>query len=207
VTDYAAFCAISDLPRLHGTNLGNMPAPVPYLQADPQRIARWKARLDGLVPSGFRRVGVVWAGRATHNNDRNRSARLSDFLPIAEAPQVAMLALQKGPKFRQAGAWFGRAPLFNVGAEIADFADTMAILQNLDLLVSVDTAIAHLAGAMGRPVWVMLPYVPDWRWLLDREDTPWYPSVRLFRQTAARRWDEVARRITERMRAMGSEGQ
>ena len=95
---------------------------------------------------------------------------------------VALLALQKGPKTDQAGAYYGRAPLINIGAEIEDYDDTMAILDNLDLLVTVDTSVAHLAGAMGRPVWIMLPRAPDWRWLLDRADTPWYPTVRLFRQ-------------------------
>ena len=90
--------------------------------------------------------------------------------------------MQKGPKTDQAGAYYGRAPLINIGAEIEDYDDTMAILDNLDLLVTVDTSVAHLAGAMGRPVWIMLPRAPDWRWLLDRADTPWYPTVRLFRQ-------------------------
>lgn len=197
--DYVAFCALSGLPRLHGTTIDNIPAPVPYLHADPKRAAQWQRRLDRLVPAGCRRVGVIWAGRPTHNNDRNRSALLTDLLPIADVPGVALLALQKGPKYQQAGAWFGRAPLINLGAEIIDFDDTMAILQNLDLLVTVDTSVAHLAGAMGRPVWLMVPRVPDWRWLLEREDTPWYPTVRLFRQTAARRWDDVARWIAREM--------
>ena len=99
----------------------------------------------------------------------------------------------RGPT--QAGAFYGRAPLINIGAEINDYDDTMAILDNLDLLVTVDTSVAHLAGAMGRPAWIMLPRAPDWRWLLDRSDTPWYPSARLFRQETARRWDDVAQAI------------
>jgi Glycosyltransferase family 9 (heptosyltransferase) len=103
--------------------------------------------------------------------------------------------LQKGPKTEQAGAWYGRAPMINIGAEIADYDDTMAILDNIDLLVTVDTSVAHLAGAMGRPVWIMLPRAPDWRWLLDRDDTPWYPSTRLFRQKTVRRWDDVVQSI------------
>lgn len=193
--DYAAFCALSGLPRLHRTRLDSVPAPVPYLHADPAAVARWSARLDALVPAGFRRIGVIWAGRPTHNNDRNRSALLADFRALGNVAGVALLALQKGPKTGQAGGWFGRAPLINLGAEIADYDDTMAILANLDLLVTVDTSVAHLAGAMGRPVWIMLPRAPDWRWLLDREDTPWYPTVRLFRQTTVRRWDDVFQRI------------
>ena len=198
--DYAAFAALSGLPRLAGTRVENVPAPIPYLRADPSRVALWKQRLDGLVPAGFRRIGVIWAGRPTHNNDRNRSALLSDFLPIANVPGIALLALQKGPKTGQAGEYYGRAPLINVGAEIQDYDDTMAILENLELLVTVDTSVAHLAGAMGRPVWIMLPRAPDWRWLLEREDSPWYPTVRLFRQTQVRRWDDVAQRIAAALR-------
>lgn len=193
--DYAAFCALSGLPRLHGTRLNNVPAPVPYLRVDPAHIAHWATRLDALVPAGFRRIGVIWAGRPTHNNDRNRSALLADFRALGDVPGIALLALQKGPKTGQAGGWFGRAPLINLGAEIDNYDDTMAILANLELLVTVDTSVAHLAGAMGRPVWIMLPRAPDWRWLLNREDSPWYPTVRLFRQSTVRRWDDVFQRI------------
>jgi len=193
--EYAAFCALSGLPRLAGTRVETVPAPIPYLHADPARVAHWAARLDGLVPEGFRRIGVIWAGRPTHNNDRNRTALLADLAPIGNVPGIALLALQKGPKTGQAGSWYGRAPLINLGAEIQDYDDTMAILANIERLVTVDTSVAHLAGAMGRPVWVMLPYAPDWRWLLGRENTPWYPSMRLFRQSTARRWDDVLQAV------------
>jgi tetratricopeptide (TPR) repeat protein len=193
--EFAAYCPLSGLPRLAATRIDNVPAPIPYLRADPARAAQWAERLDGLVPRGFQRVGVIWAGRPTHNNDRNRSALLADFRPLADIGGIALLALQKGPKTDQAGAYYGRAPLINIGAEIVDYDDTMAILDNLDLLVTVDTSVAHLAGAMGRPVWIMLPRAPDWRWLLDRADTPWYPSVRLFRQQTSRRWDDVAHSV------------
>lgn len=199
--DYAAFCPLSGLPRLAGTRIDNVPAPVPYLRADPARVARWADRLERLVPRGFHRIGLIWAGRPTHNNDRNRSALLADFRPLGNVAGIALLALQKGPKTEQAGAWYGRAPMINIGAEIADYDDTMAILDNLDLLVSVDTSVAHLAGAMGHPVWIMLPRAPDWRWLLDRSNTPWYPSARLFRQPNARRWDDVVQAIGEELNA------
>jgi hypothetical protein len=153
------------------------------------------------VPAGYRRVGVAWAGRPTHVNDRNRSAALSIFAPLSELPRLALISLQKGPAQGQIGAYWRRAPLVNLGPEVADFADTMAILEAFDLLVTVDTAVAHLAGAMGRPVWLALPFAPDWRWLLDRDDSPWYPTLRLFRQPAPRQWDpvvaEVARRLSE----------
>jgi hypothetical protein len=185
------------LPRLHGTRLESIPAEIPYLRPDPTRVAHWAARLNGLVPTGFRRIGVIWAGRPTHSNDRNRSALLEDFLPIANLPNVALLALQKGPKTDQAGDYYGRAPLINIGAEITDYDDTMAVLAIIERLVTVDTSVAHLAGAMGRPVWIMLPRAPDWRWLLDRDDSPWYPTVRLFRQSTVRQWHDVVVRIAE----------
>jgi len=189
--DYAAFAALSGLPRLAGTRPDNVPSPIPYLRPDPKRVAHWAARLDGLVPPGLRRIGVIWAGRPAHNNDRNRSLHLPDLAPLGRLPGVALIALQKGPRTGQAGGWYGRAPLVNVGAEIVDYEDTMAILATIEQLVTVDTSVAHLGGAMGRPVRVMLPFAPDWRWLLGRADTPWYPTMRLYRQDAPHRWQDV----------------
>jgi len=192
---YAAFCSLSGLPRLHGTRPDTVPAASPYLRADPNRAAGWRARLDRLAPAGYRRVGLVWAGRPAHNNDRNRSATLAAFAPLAALPGIALVSLQKGPTTAQAGGYFGRAPLINIGAEVVDYDDTMAILDCLDVLVTVDTSVGHLAGALGRPVWIMLPRVPDWRWLLDRRDSVWYPSVRLFRQTVPRQWKQPVAEI------------
>jgi hypothetical protein len=111
--------------------------------------------------------------------------------------------LQKGPGLSEAARLFGRAPLFNVSADVRDFADTAAILNELDLLITVDTSVAHLAGAMGRPVWLMLPYAPDWRWLLSRSDSPWYPSFRLFRQDKADDWEGVASRVAAALMEQG----
>jgi hypothetical protein len=151
--------------------------------------------LTDLVPAGHRRIGIAWAGRPTHHNDRNRSTPLATFAPLTELPGTTILSLQKGGQQAQIGTYWGRAPLVNLGPEIRDFADTMAIIENLDLIVSVDTSIVHLAGAMARPVWVMLPYAPDWRWLLRRDDSPWYPSVRLFRQGFDRSFAPVIAKI------------
>ncbi len=198
---YTAFCPLSGLPRLHGTRVDNVPAPVPYLTADPARVARWRARLDQLTPTGYRRIAITWAGRPTHNNDRNRSTALADFTPLASLPNTALVSLQKGDPAAQAGSFFGRAPLLNLGAEITDFADTMAILDCVDLLVSVDTSVVHLAGAMGRPAWVLLPRAPDWRWLLERRDSPWYPSLRLFRQDERRRYRPLIEQAAAEARA------
>ena len=138
---------------------------------------------------------MIWAGRLTHNNDRNRTALLADLASMGNVPGIALLSLQKSQKTGQAGGWYGRAPLINLGAEIQNYDDTMAILANIERLVTVDTSVAHLAGAMGRPAWIMLAFAPDWRWLLTRADTPWYPTVRLFRQSTVRRWDDVLQAV------------
>ncbi|MDR3533058.1 MAG: tetratricopeptide repeat-containing glycosyltransferase family protein [Rhodopila sp.] len=192
---FKAFCPLSGLPRLHGTRVDNVPVQTPYLRADPARVAIWADRLRRLAPSSHRRIGIVWAGRPTHNNDRRRSAKLSDFAPLAALPGVALVSLQKGPSMDQAGRYFGRAPLINIGAEVRDYDDTMALLECLDLVVTVDTSVGHLAAAMGKPVWILLATSPDWRWLLNREDSPWYPTVRLFRQTVPRQWSDVFKNV------------
>jgi len=109
--------------------------------------------------------------------------------------------LQKGPSADQAGRYYGRAPLINIGAEVQDYDDTMALLDSLDLVVTVDTSVGHLAAAMGRPAWILLATAPDWRWLLERSDSPWYPTVRLFRQTVARQWRDVMERVAAALRS------
>jgi Tfp pilus assembly protein PilF len=194
---FAAYCPLSGLPRLHGTTLGTIPGGVPYLRTDPVRAATWRARLHDLIQPDIQRIGIVWAGRPEHSNDCNRSATLAVFGPLAELDGTALISLQKGRGQAAIGSYFERAPLLNLGAEIADFVDTMAVIEEMDLVVTVDTAVAHLAGAMGKPVWIMLPYAPDWRWLLDRDDSPWYPTARLFRQSRAGDWIGVTRQVAE----------
>ena len=188
---FDAYCPLSGLPRLFRTDLGNIPASVPYIRADPAKVAQWRRRLDVLVPKGYRRIGVVWAGRPTHGNDFNRSMKLQRLDALAKQDKTALLSLQMGPAQAEIGRYFGSAPLFNLGAEIADFTDTMAIIAAIDRLVAVDTSVAHLAGAMGRPASILLPYAPDWRWLMKRSDTPWYPSVTLCRQTSPGDWESA----------------
>jgi hypothetical protein len=197
----AAYVPLGSLPMLAATRVASIPAPVPYLRANPVRAARWRVRLDGLLPTGVRRIGLVWAGGSSHVNDNARSMHLRELEPLGAVDNVALVALQKGPAQAQVGQWFGRAPLLQLGPLLTDFDDTMAVLDCLDLVVCVDTAVAHLAGAMGRPVWLMLPLSPDWRWLLGRDDTPWYPTLRLFRQSAPRDWTSVVRRITDALSA------
>jgi hypothetical protein len=197
---FDARITLSGLPRLHRTRLQSIPWQGPYLRAEPERERRWAARLADLLPQGFTRVGVVWAGRPTHSNDRNRSMALPILQELAKAPGIALVGLQKGPSAADAGSWFGRGPFVGLGPELADFSDTQAVLAQLDLLVAVDTSVAHLAGAMGRPVWLMLPAAPDWRWLLGRADSPWYPAHRLFRQGADRQWGPVAAQVAAALR-------
>ena len=199
--EFTAYCALSGLPRLAGTRLDTIPAEIPYLRADPARSAVWAERLDVLLPRGYRRIGIVWAGRPTHHNDRNRSTTLAAFAPLTEIPGIALVSLQKGDAQTQIGSYWGRAPLVNLGPELRDFGDTMAVLECLERVVVVDTSVGHLAGAMGKEASVMLPYAPDWRWLLDRTDSPWYPTLRLFRQGPDRRWDAVIGSIAKEVAA------
>jgi len=186
---FDAYCSLSGLPRLFGANLDTIPAPIPYVKADPAKVEHWRRRLDMLVPKGYRRIAVVWSGRPTHGNDFNRSMSLSRLEALAKLDGVALLSVQMGPGQAEIGRYFGRAPLINLGAEIQDFTDTMAIFECIDRLVAVDTGVAHLAGAMGKPVSILVPFAPDWRWLLDRTDTPWYPTVTLHRQDGPGKWD------------------
>ncbi len=201
-----AVCPLSTLPRLAGVRLDTIPAPVPYLRADPARAAAWRSRLDELVAPGSRRVGLVWAGRPTHRNDRNRSVALTGLGAITGLDGVTFVSLQKGPAVTQVGGYFGRAPLVNLGPELADFEDTLAVIDGLDLVLTVDTAVGHLAGAAGKAVWVMLPHAPDWRWLMARADTPWYPTMRLFRAPAPRDWGAVTAEVAAALRDTFQQG-
>ncbi|HYD64541.1 tetratricopeptide repeat protein [Azospirillum sp.] len=189
-----AVCPIPELPRLFGTTLAGIPAEIPYLTPDPARRAVWRQRLDRIRD---RRVGLVWAGRPTHPNDHNRSLTLSALAPLGRVPGVVFVSLQKGPAADQTRLPPPGMALWDAGSELADFADTAAVLATLDLVITVDTAVAHLAGAMGVPTWVLLPVAPDWRWLLGRDDSPWYPSLRLYRQTAWGDWPGVVARVRD----------
>jgi hypothetical protein len=180
--DVAAYAHLSSLPGLAGTTLATIPSgTAPYLLADPARMQRWAARLEQLAPRPQRRIGLVWAGRPEHRGDRQRSMKLATFQPLLDLTGITLVSLQKGESVAQIGRCFGPAPLINLGAELEDFDDTAAALTQLDGLVTVDTAVAHLAGALGLPADVLLPMRPDWRWLLNRADTPWYATLRLHR--------------------------
>ena len=177
------------LPLFCGTTLETIPAATPYLAADPPRIAHWAPRL----PAGGARIGLVWRGNLQHDNDRDRSLPgLSTLAPLWQVPGVRFVSLQKWAGEDEARTPPSGQPLVHLGSDIESFADTAAILSQLDLLISVDTAACHLAGALGIRCWVMLPaYRNDWRWLRDRADTPWYPGTRLFRQARRGDWAPV----------------
>jgi hypothetical protein len=180
-------CEMMSLPMALNLQLSDLPGPIPYFVPDPARIARWRERLAGL-PRPL--VALAWAGRPAHPNDANRTITLDTLGPLA-ATGAQFVAIQKGPAAAQAAAPPAGMNITALSDEIADFDDTAAIFCNTDLLISVDSSPTHLAGALGRPAWVMLPFVPDWRWLINRQDTPWYPKHRLFRQPKRGDWPSV----------------
>jgi regulator of sirC expression with transglutaminase-like and TPR domain len=192
--EYDAYIPLSGLPRLAEATLETLP-PAGYLAAPEALVRLWGERLERLTPKGKKRIALVWAGRPTHKNDKKRTLKLAQFGPLFAREDIVIVTVQKGEQIAQAGGYYGRAPLVNLGPEIADFLDTMAILQNVDRLVSIDTSVIHLAGASNVPASLLLPYAPDWRWLLHREDTPWYPSLRLYRQTRPYQWEDVILRV------------
>jgi hypothetical protein len=193
--DVGAF--VLSLPHLLGTtSVEHIPSSIPYIDCDPEWVARWEARLASLEGQRPRlRVGIAWQGNPGHSTDRWRSVALEQFASLAEQPGVRLVSLQKGPASEQLQK--RPALALDLGSELTDFADTAAVLRCLDLVIAVDTAVVHLAGALGVPVWVALPKFPDWRWLLERSDSPWYPSMRLFRQTVNGQWDDVFSRVKQ----------
>jgi hypothetical protein len=199
---FARWSPLSTLPMIFGTELDTIPAKIPYLRTEPEKVAEWGARIAAATPAGHLKVGIVWAGRPTHGNDRNRSTVLRNFAPLAALEGVTLVSLQMGPPQHQVEAYSGRAPLVDLGRDIRTFADSAGILANLDLTIAVDTSIVHLAGALGLPVWALLAHAPDWRWMFRRSDTPWYPTMRLFRQPAPGAWspllEQVAAALAER---------
>ncbi len=184
-------CPLLSLPAIFKTDLSNIPANVPYLTPPPEKIETWRKRFD---PGDQRlRVGLAWAGRPDHSNDAFRSIPLSSFLPLA-IPGVALHSLQKGDRASEALSPPAGMSIVDHSHELNDFSDTAALIHHLDLVIAVDTAVVHLAGAMAKPTWVLLVSCPDWRWLIDRPDSPWYSTMRLFRQN---KWNDWAPTLNE----------
>jgi Flp pilus assembly protein TadD len=218
--------SLMSLPAILGTTLATIPNRVPYLATDPVLVEHWRlelARVLGIEPqargetpsrTGTGRtarpflIGIAWQGNRSHRLDRWRSFPLAQFAPLAELPGVRLISLQTDDGLDQIAPQAGRLPIVELaGRRDRDFADTAALLSHLDLVITPDTALAHLAGGLGVQVWVCLSTIGDWRWLLGREDSPWYPTMRLFHQTTLGDWDSVFRRITDAvMERMKDEG-
>jgi tetratricopeptide (TPR) repeat protein len=186
-------CPLLSLPLAFGTRLEIIPAATPYLTAPLQDSADWEKRLGEKSPP---RIGLVWSGSATHQRDAERSIALRALLPLLDI-DATFVSVQKDVRPADAAVLRERSDILHVGDALGDFANTAALISQLDLVISVDTSVVHLAGALGHPVWIMLPYIADWRWLLDQDSTPWYPTARLFRQDDTRMWDAVIVRVRE----------
>jgi tetratricopeptide (TPR) repeat protein/ADP-heptose:LPS heptosyltransferase len=201
---YDVHCPLSSLPLAFATRLDTVPAETSYLPAPPaDRVAAWEQRLGS---HDRLRVGLVWSGNPQHPNDRNRSMPFHIMARILDA-DATFVSLQKGPRAEDRPALQQRTNIIDLTDHLTDFVETAALVSCLDLVISVDTSVAHLSAALGRPTWILLPYAPDYRWLRDREDSPWYPTMRLFRQTETRDWkgalDSVRHELDRKIASFG----
>ncbi|MCH7935510.1 MAG: tetratricopeptide repeat protein [Proteobacteria bacterium] len=188
--------ALLSLPGIVGTTLETVPADVPYLSAEPDLVSAWAERLKDAP--GLK-IGIAWCGTAEKRGNPSRACPLSAFEPLSRQPDISLFSLQKDPPEEDLPLPDG---LTDLSGDLNDFADTAAVIQALDLIVSIDTAVAHLAGALACPAWVMLSTAGDWRWLMERGDSPWYPTLRLFRQTRARQWDDILEAVSAEAAAL-----
>jgi hypothetical protein len=191
LTGYDYHCPLMSAPHAFGTGIDNVPARVPYLHAEPDRAAQWRRRIG---ETGFK-IGISWQGNELSPVDRGRSLPVGWFRSLATLPGVRLISLQVGPGREQLRELPGDMIVEDLGEDFDRgpdaFVDSAAAMHSLDLIVTSDTALAHLAGALGLPTWVVLQFAPDWRWLRSRDDSPWYPTMKLFRQPTPGRWDEV----------------
>lgn len=193
LSEFQTYAPLMSLPHLLGTTLETIPAQVPYLKVPPRPQPKPWDRWQREAPDQPRplRVGIAWAGSPTYVNDHNRSAHIRDLIPMLQVPQVKFYSLQKGPPVEQLRQLPEEITVVDWDRAQANYSDTAAAIECLDLVISVDTSVAHLTGALGKPLWILLCYACDWRWLSDRDDSPWYPTARLFRQTAPKDWPSV----------------
>jgi hypothetical protein len=185
-------CPLLSLPLAFGTEIDSIPAKIPYIGVSDSRRAKWRERLGARE---MPRIGIAWAGSTAHRNNAKRSLALAQFASLLSTPGVEFVSLQKELSEPDAGLLPDFGNVLQLGEELADFADTAAVIERLDLVISADTSVAHLAGAIGKPVWILIPLAPDFRWLLAREDSPWYPTARLFRQQRLGDWNSVLGRV------------
>jgi len=188
---FDAHCPLGSLPLAFKTVPETVPAQFPYLAADDAHIAKWSARIGALARP---RIALAWSGNASHINDRNRSIAFARLAPLLSTP-ARFISIQRDVRSEDAAALAGASRVLHVGGALEDFSDTAAVIALADLVITVDTAVAHLAGAMAKPVWVLVPFAPDWRWTRAGETSPWYPTARLFRQTSLGDWDGVLARV------------
>ena len=185
------------LPLLFNTTLESIPATIPYININPVLVQKWREKVK--IDNSKLKIGLVWAGRQRNKKERCRSCSLDTFSPFAQIDDITFYSLQKGEAAKQSKNPPKGMKLIDYTEEIHDFSDTAAFIENFDLIISIDTVVAHLAGALGKPVWTLIPFSPDWRWMLNREDSPWYPTMRIFRQQAIGEWESVIVHIKEEL--------
>lgn len=195
---FDAYCPVMSLPYAFQTTVETVPSQTPYLSCDETRVQAWRAKLGD---TDRMRIGLVWFGSEAHVNDANRSIRLEELLSLFDLP-VEWHSLQKEYRAHDLALLERHTEIKQHQDDLHDFADTAALIECLDLVISVDTSVAHVAGAIGKPVWILLPHIPDYRWMLDREDTPWYPGARLFRQPEAGDWPSVVGKVAQQLREL-----
>jgi len=194
-TEFDVCCPLMSLPRIFGTTLETVPAQVPYMRPDSEKARRWKARLD--ADGASFKVGLYWATETSNRIASLKSLTLEMLAPLAGVRGVAYYSLQRGLAAAQAAHPPAGMKLVNLAEELGNFSDDAALVANLDLVISIDTATAHLVGALGRRVWTLTHFPPEWRWLLGRDDSPWYPTMRLFRRGKTESWESVTGRVAE----------
>jgi hypothetical protein len=188
-------CPLLSLPLAFKTDLDTIPADIPYINSDAARVAVWRDKLGKKTKP---RIGLVWSGNPKQKNDHNRSLALAELLPLLH-DEAEWISLQQEVRAADIELLAQRTEIRHFGEELKDFADTAALIELMDVVVTVCTSVAHLAGAMGKPTWILLCFNADWRWLLDRSDSPWYPTSRLFRQTSIGNWESVVNRMRQEL--------
>jgi tetratricopeptide (TPR) repeat protein len=195
--EFNTHCSLLSLPLVFNTTLDNIPVKVPYVTIDPLLLEKWRDKVCS-DRSHFK-IGLVWSGNPRHVDERKRSCTLEIFSSLSLLNDVTFYSLQKGEAAEQTKNPPDGMKLIDCTGDIHNFSDTAALIDNLDLVISVDTAVAHLAGALGKPVWTLLPFVPDWRWMLNRTDSPWYPTMKLFRQPSLGDWELVILKVKDEL--------